>query len=442
MPLRWLTQNGVVLALLVLVGLGAAVMIAVDAGRARPRRRRLWVRLLAGVLVASSLICVIHAARYGLAGVLVIFIMPFFVGVVVLAIVSIACLVSRRPRSIWIERVALTSAVGAFLAAGYGQDDRGQWYRKQHLQVIQPQLAELRGRLLDYRKRHGRYPTNDEGLAALDTFPGRFKTRFYLGAGPEANRFPSLSPSGRRGFEHRVEALLRESCLRRGRPPTTEEELGEDIGVPRRRPEFEWVFRPVQAEVAIGRNNSFFPVLSGNVLSPWWLPYVYENRRGLSAGAFADSPADEDPERRYSVRVDDGIYVSSVGGQVYAEEVDQMWWQDAHLRLLGAELLVVAAVLVAIGMRSRSGGAIVAGVLALIGSGLGGVGSCIVVHPMCYAMSPLFCDRSPQMVARRKALLTKYRATGVISAGTYQKALDAMDPPATQPTTAPVEDEQ
>ena len=84
---------------------------------------------------------------------------------------------------VFVVLIVALGGIGAWLVAGYGRDDRGQWWLRSHLEIVQDQLADLKDHLQAYREAHGRYPTNDEGLATLDNFESRFKA--YLRRHPD-----------------------------------------------------------------------------------------------------------------------------------------------------------------------------------------------------------------------------------------------------------------
>jgi hypothetical protein len=53
----------------------------------------------------------------------------------------------------------------------------------------------------------------------------------------------------------------------------------------------------------------------GQLFTVWSEPFIYENRSGLPHSSFSRSAADEDAGGRYSIKVDNGIYVWSVAGK-------------------------------------------------------------------------------------------------------------------------------
>lgn len=341
---------------------------------------------------------------------------------------------SRNPTvkaTILVLFIAGLSATGAFLASGYGTNEFGQSRQQRGLRVIQEQLADLRELLLDYRKQHGSYPTNDEGLAALDNFESRFKVPLYNAypTSPDESLMYILSHGD--FWEYSLQVSLHTKAAR-GRFPKGPRDLSPPLEFYSPRQSSKNEPPPVEVELAVGKKGSVFVLGASGVLSPRLLPFVYENRNGLDPAKFAFSPANGDTKRRYSVLVDEGVYVYSLDGQTCAETLDKLWWEDVGPVLIGLPLLaaalVAATVLFFAGGRKLALAALV--VPALVGSLPG------VIRFTCYAMDPLFSHRSPAMVAQQKDLLEKYRAAGVISEETYRKSLAAVEPVKAQ---APVE---
>ena len=160
---------------------------------------------------------------------------------------------------------------------------------------------------------------------------------------------------------------------------------------------------------------------------------MYENRNGLEPAKFAFSPANGDTKRRYSVLVDEGVYVYSLDGQVCAETLDKLWWEDIGPVIVG--LSMIAAALVATIMLFVAGGRRIAIAAMVTPALLGGFfGS---IRSTCYAMDPLFSRRDPKMVVQQKDLLDKYRVSGIISEETYRKSLAGIEPVKLQEPAAP-----
>lgn len=335
--------------------------------------------------------------------------------------------------------IIVNGAFGAFLLAGYGSDDRDRWWLRSHLKAIQPQLAVLKTHLRAYRDAHGRYPANDEGLGVLDNFEARFEVPLYrrTGAAPEYLPQFGYDAFGRDGWQHlRMAMQLHRGT--HGRAPRSMAELRpidgrlmlDDVETAQARG-----YERIVMGLAIGKGGEPFLISSAGVLSPWHVPYVYENRRGCDASAFAGSPAERDKGRRYSVEVDDGVYVYSVGGEVYAGRLWVRWWEDMRLRLVGGGMAAVALGVAVWPLRRQKRWFR----RAAAATGLGAMAAGALVTGMfqatCYIMSPISSYRDPAIVARQKQLLDRYREAGVIGEAAYRRALRAHEPApaATQP---------
>ena len=182
----------------------------------------------------------------------------------------------------------------------------------------------------------------------------------------------------------------------------------------------------VEFESAIGKNDSLFILSPAGILSPWRVPYVYENRNGLDPSLFADSPAHADGECRYSIRVDEGVYVSVVGGERHVERYNRAWWAHHSPSVWGIGLLAGALVSVVVLL-------LISWKLSLTGLLVGAASAACAALPgvatgaSCYIMTPLFSRDPREMIALQKDLLQKYHGRGVISDATYQKAMAAIE---------------
>ena len=323
---------------------------------------------------------------------------------------------------VFVVLIVALGGIGAWLVAGYGRDDRGQWWLRSHLEIVQDQLADLKDHLQAYRAAHGRYPTNDEGLAALDNFESRFKA--YLRRHPDDSPDePAVFDGARqRDFWQASKSVVQEARRRHGRAPRA---AGELFGTPGDDLLGGGAAQLQTVQVAVTKRDNVLLLSPAGVLSPWQLPYVYENRSGHDAAAFADSPAERDEKGRFSVRVDEGVHVSSVGGEHCAKRLDALRRADMRTRLIGGGLILLAVVLVALLFRAKAG---IMGLVALLASGGAGVGAHALGHATCYVMSPMFRRRDPKMVVRQKELLQRFHAAGAIGDATYRKSLSAIEP--------------
>ena len=198
--------------------------------------------------------------------------------------------------------------------------------------------------------------------------------------------------------------------------------------------------KAVPVVLAVGRGDYVFVLSQAGPLSPWMVPYVYENRNGLDPALFADSPADEDEQRQYSVEVDDGVYVYSLHAKPEAETLNATRRQQRRVRVVGWTLVLVGVgSFVALVCVSWKGA--LASLAALFVAAL----TSPLLEPSCYAMamSPLFDRRDPEIMAQRRELLDKYHSRGVIGDAAYAKSLAALEPrPTTQPTTTQEADDE
>lgn len=97
------------------------------------------------------------------------------------------------------------------------------------------------------------------------------------------------------------------------------------------------------------------------------IPYVYENRLQGAKEAFAASPAaaDQRNHRRWSKKVDDGIFVSSIGLRQDVSRVFGRAWVDALLVFSGG-IGVVLGIAYAFARNRKTGGDRVRGINAMV----------------------------------------------------------------------------
>lgn len=330
-------------------------------------------------------------------------------------------------------RMGILAAIGGILLWWPYHDDRGLAWQRRHLQVLQGQLQDLAWHLREFKRVRGQYPNMDQGLAALDNFNARFQLIYYRGlAGPEsAYEIENPFACDRFWWRHGQQAL-REYRQKHGGPPRNAQQfLGVGLGgVFYVDGSFGETFDPVRLDVAIGHDDNFFVLSPAGVLSPWLVPYVYENRIGRDAKAFRGSPADRDRQRRWSVQVDEGVFVFAVGGEEVAGEYDAAWWGRHGPKMFGALLIAVSlgAGLASL-VRGRGARALVEAILATVLSIVGVGAHRVANHATCYIMAPLFPHRTPQMVRGQRGLLARYRERDVINDETYRKSLEALDNP-------------
>lgn len=318
--------------------------------------------------------------------------------------------------------LVLLTVAGTFLVFGSGPWQRWLGHRRASLLLIRRQLRGIRTHLIDYKKKHGEFPSSNQGLAMLDNFDAQFHV--------PCSRGPSASPTSSYVGVYLATVLWQTGQTivtsyrgYHGRPPRNALELlGTDYYARLRRDRRSV---PVTLQVAIGKSDNIYVLTPGGVLSPWYVPYVYENRRGHDAMAFRESPVNCDKNGEYSVRVDEGVYVYSVGGQVLVEELYAKWRLYTWVRVGGAALLVVAlAYLIVLVIRSKV--TIPSGLAAVILACITGL---ILVYATAkwYPIRSPFSERRARVASRCKEVLTQYHARGITSDETYAKALESIE---------------
>ena len=282
-------------------------------------------------------------------------------------------------RYIWFVCICLTLAIGGQFTCGkpkYFYETR--WYEI-HLDTIKEHLDTVSKELKGYYAKNSRYPDNNEGLAVLTDFRKRLAER-------DECLPPPIGIAKDDSLRHQVAATLR------------------------------------------GRDRELFAFDEG-VLSPWFVPFVYENRRGLKRELFTDSPATEDSGQNYSIKVDDGIYVYSVGARIFYKEYKhlliEMW--TAYIVVLIILLVFIFLFIKAKRFTKQSllkrAIKMVAGAILILIALL--IGQEMMVR--CYAPSYFGTHRRPEMMAEYNALLDKYHQRGVINDVTYQKIKTALE---------------
>ena len=344
---------------------------------------------------------------------------PIAVGVVI----ALILLAMGKRRAGAIAIIFSLGLGGGGMVFGFDSEDTGREYYSRHLKVVQDQLAELSDRLQSYKGRHGRYPTNDEHLGVLDDF----QLRFLLPVRPVADERRNPSGISRMGLWYgdarSMAPLLRQKA---GSPLAKQQELAESLYFMADMPGI---------EIAIGKRDTILLFRDGLACSPWGIPYVYENRNGLPASAFADSPATH-PDGRFSLKVDEGIYLWCISAKGPAGELAVL---EARRSVRSAAGWVMIALFVAALLwwtfRVYPGLGC-AGWLAMLISLP--VGAMTAVGHTCYAMIPFFSRRDPAAIAAQQELLARYRDAGVITDATYRRAMADANPtvPISPPATS------
>lgn len=191
-----------------------------------------------------------------------------------------------------------------------------------------------------------------------------------------------------------------------------------------------------QGQVRLYDYRRFSTTQNVEISSLWGEPFIYENHRGIDAGAFADSGAMIDFKRAYSIKVDEGIYVWSVAAQQNHHE----YLAGLRVVLAWAGLLVLLCVVLFgfyVVWTIRSVGSGYTGwrrarriLWSLCGGGAISLLVCLVAFPLasggtCYAWS-LTRRRTPELTRDYLSVMEKYHERGVISDNAYRKIVEAM----------------
>ncbi|MBN8458924.1 MAG: hypothetical protein J0M04_13905 [Verrucomicrobia bacterium] len=286
-------------------------------------------------------------------------------------------------------------------------------------------LDGLNEALLKFREVHGKFPDNNQGLHAMDTFGSRFNAT--LESRESRNRSdpspddPSLilERNLHRMFWIGAEHNIARFHTAEGRLPANAEELSLEV-----LPEDYANEDDRRTEIAITSNNQLFFLAPGCVLDPSLTPYVYENRNGLEKGAFSTSPADSDLRRKFSRNPAPGIFVYSLNARDYYHTYRNGF--IVRCGGIGGFGILSLACWIMVFLRTRGVHGqpwlrsipVVGGMLA--------IGFSAVSQPTCYIAS-LIPRRNPKSVDAQKRLLEKFHHDGVIQDETYQKALRGFE---------------
>lgn len=330
-------------------------------------------------------------------------------------------------KGIYLSSIILLGLIGGFLIVGYGTDDRGVWWVRSHLEIIEEQLQSIKCHLQDYQQIHGRYPTNDEGLTVLDNYDARFAVSFYYNPEEIYGELTNFYTHMNNFWQFDIKKEIQEYREKNNQVPQNEEDFwGTRMGSYLELYSFDKDrYKSIEIELAIGRDNELFFLYPGGILSPWLVPYIYENRNGLDQAIFTDSPAPQNKSCRYSICVDKGIYVYSTGGEIYTQLLHEEWLGYYFPRILGLFLILTAFLLLIIRILRKKSSKIL-GVLLLVGSVTTGA-TLSSATVSCYIMNPFFNRRDPKMIERQRQMLDKYHNSGVINDAAYEKALSSLE---------------
>lgn len=283
-------------------------------------------------------------------------------------------------RHIWFACTCLLLAFGGMFCSQPKYSYEPGWYNG-HFRTMREHLQTITQELKVYLSRNGKYPDNNEGLAALTEFRAKLA----------GDRYDLPEPMGKlpKEYNERRSGSSREM-------------------------------------VAYG----------AGILSPWFEPFIYENRTGLDEKLFADSPATLDTGRNYSVKVDEGIYIYSAGTMLFYQKYKWLMIEMWSVQIIFFSLLILFIVLFAKSkgpdnkslsktpIKGAKAAVKAAGGILLILLSLG-VSQINVVT--CYVMGSFGLYRRPEMIAEYNKLLEKYYQKGVINQATYDKVKKAME---------------
>jgi hypothetical protein len=166
---------------------------------------------------------------------------------------------------------------------------------------------------------------------------------------------------------------------------------------------------------------------AAGMISPWGVPYVYENRIGLDPQLFADSPVQNDKGHYYSNKVDEDVFVYSIGCIPVAQEYIKL----NRAKMIASDTAIGGIVLFAIlwiicRARPRSRVRQAAGVIA----GAFGIFLSFFVPQVfsvsCYEPMPYGEWRKGEVMVDYYDLLQKFRARGIIADEGYEKLENAL----------------
>jgi hypothetical protein len=287
--------------------------------------------------------------------------------------------------------ICLTIAIGGYFSCDPKYKYEPGWYEV-HLRIIREDLEDIANHLHRFEKENGRYPTNDEGLLVLEALKAKWSV--------------SLESMHEISFEEL-----------KNKYGFTQKEIERKLMGPRL-----WALRR--------REAPYQPVSEAGILSPWDIPYVYENRKGLSKDSFADSPATLDTGRNYSLQVDEDIYVYCVGAMIHYEEYVSLIREMYIVRMVTGALIAVFTVLFFVFRPKRASRSRIVTAAKVAGATAAVLGSAFIAWApnsvTCYIMRYFGEWRRPQMLAKYEELLERYRQRGVISDEAAAKVRKAL----------------
>ncbi|MDD4890542.1 MAG: hypothetical protein PHU85_11515 [Phycisphaerae bacterium] len=339
---------------------------------------------------------------------------------------------SALSRSPWMHLhfIAMCVLVCAGSWAAFDREDsflRG-WTYPHH--QPDPRMNTIKESLQNFRREHGRYPSNDEGLATLEyarmaSVPLDYtlrEDRLTLSVATRDDRCPPRGTEAENYFDV-VSSLNSHWNGNWTRSPL------DDVG------------GVYSATLRCGFGRWWFlPLGPGGIYDDAMIPYLYENRSGFARSAFEFSPVDDDTAGEFSVRVDDGIHVYSLTDKFARDAGRAEYWKHNRTRIAGLGMVFLAAFLLVWRYGRKPSRLILGLVLMVLPPALLVMGN--RTWTTCYYWVRI-SRRTPTALAAQRDLLTKYHAAGVIGEAAYKRSLDGLDldkvlvpmSPSTQPAT-------
>lgn len=180
------------------------------------------------------------------------------------------------------------------------------------MEFYQEQFTELAAYLKEYKQVNNEYPDNNMALSKL-SFKGN-RCFIYVEFKENEKGLFCISRPDVVSAEREIIEILQN----RQKEVLPADPWLYDFGTKREGLEYEQYILTI--------DNSEVPfILKDEQVVDWWyfLPYLYENRAGFSKTVFGDSFVNDDTHQQFSYRVDDGVYVYSIGAMHYAQELEQ-----------------------------------------------------------------------------------------------------------------------
>lgn len=188
-------------------------------------------------------------------------------------------------------------------------------YKQAVADSIQEQLWHLKKQLITRKTAHDTYPDNDLGLAILDDYCVIDEVLF------ETSGDDDHAWIGYVLFKNRVSDEDDFSVNYRRYPFIGWYALNGPF--PKINTDNHYTYR---GEYTLVSGDDVMFLLNDNIpVDPFMLlPYLYENRRAAPMSSFDFSLVNQDTDSKYSVGVDEGIYVYSTAGQYYSRECKRL----------------------------------------------------------------------------------------------------------------------